>query len=80
LKATETTVRAEKQSFTLSVRSLTVANVDSIGFVSACGLANEQIGARHEEQLQRLLQRYFRYGLLIVDALCKALHNSSYEK
>lgn len=38
-------------------------------FVTACGLANELIESRHERQLQKILQRYFRYGLLIVDEL-----------
>lgn len=38
-------------------------------FVTACGLANELIESRHERQLQKSLQRYFRYGLLIVDEL-----------
>lgn len=38
-------------------------------FVSACALANELIEARHEKDLQRILKRYFRYGLLIIDEL-----------
>jgi DNA replication protein DnaC len=38
-------------------------------FVTACGLVNELIEARQEKDLQRILQRYARYGLLIVDEL-----------
>jgi len=38
-------------------------------FVTACGLTNELIESRHERQLQKSLNRYFRYGLLIVDEL-----------
>jgi len=38
-------------------------------FVSACGLANELIEARHEKDLQRTLKRYSGYGLLILDEL-----------
>lgn len=38
-------------------------------FVSACGLANELIEARHEKDLQRTLKRYAGYGLLILDEL-----------
>ena len=36
-------------------------------FVTCYGLANELIEAREERQLQRLLQRYSRYDLLILD-------------
>ncbi len=49
-------------------------------FVTCYGLVNELIEAREEKELQRLLQRYSRYDLLILDELCKALHNSSYDK
>jgi DNA replication protein DnaC len=38
-------------------------------FVTACGLANELIEARHEKDLQRILKRYASYGLLILDEL-----------
>lgn len=38
-------------------------------FVTCYGLANELIEAREERQLQRLLQRYSRYDLLILDEL-----------
>ena len=38
-------------------------------FVSCYGLVNELIEAREERQLQRLLQRYSRYDLLILDEL-----------
>jgi len=38
-------------------------------FVTAYGLANELIEARNDKDLQKLLQRYSRYGLLIVDEL-----------
>jgi DNA replication protein DnaC len=38
-------------------------------FVTCYGLANELIEAREERVLQRLLQRYSRYDLLILDEL-----------
>lgn len=38
-------------------------------FVTCYGLANELIEAREERQLQRLLQRYSRYDLFILDEL-----------
>jgi DNA replication protein DnaC len=38
-------------------------------FVSGCGLANELLEARQEITLSRLLKRYARYGLLVVDEL-----------
>ncbi|ACV68303.1 IS21-like element helper ATPase IstB [Desulfohalobium retbaense] len=38
-------------------------------FVTACGLVNELIEARQEKDLQRILKRYGRYGLLILDEL-----------
>jgi DNA replication protein DnaC len=38
-------------------------------FVTACGLVNELIEARKEKDLQRILKRYSRYGLLILDEL-----------
>ena len=38
-------------------------------FVSCCGLANELIEARHERELSRVIQRYARYGLLVLDEL-----------
>ncbi len=38
-------------------------------FVSGCGLANELLEARQELNLSRLLNRYARYGLLVVDEL-----------
>lgn len=38
-------------------------------FVTGCGLANELIEARDEKALDRVIKRYFRYGLLIVDEL-----------
>lgn len=38
-------------------------------FVTCYALANELIEAREERQLQRLLQRYSRYDLLILDEL-----------
>jgi len=41
----------------------------STRFVTGCGLANELIEARQEKELGRLLQRYTRYGLLIIDEL-----------
>ncbi len=38
-------------------------------FVSCYGLVNELIEAREERTLQRMLQRYTRYDLLIIDEL-----------
>jgi DNA replication protein DnaC len=38
-------------------------------FVTACGLVNELIEARQEKDLQRILKRYGRYGLLVLDEL-----------
>jgi DNA replication protein DnaC len=38
-------------------------------FVSCYGLVNELIEARQEKALQRLIQRYIRYDLLILDEL-----------
>ncbi len=38
-------------------------------FVTACGLANELIEAKTEKDLQRRLNKYERYGLLIIDEL-----------
>ena len=41
----------------------------STRFVTGCGLANELIEARESKALSRLMQRYARLGLLIVDEL-----------
>lgn len=38
-------------------------------FVTCCGLVNELIEARQERALQRLVQKYVRYDLLILDEL-----------
>jgi DNA replication protein DnaC len=38
-------------------------------FVSCYGLVNELIEARQDKELQRLLQRYSRYDVLILDEL-----------
>jgi len=38
-------------------------------FVTCYGLINELIEARQERTLQRLLQRYARYDLLVLDEL-----------
>ncbi|MDD3581435.1 MAG: ATP-binding protein, partial [Desulfobacca sp.] len=38
-------------------------------FVTGCGLANELLEARQELTRSRLLNRYARYGLLVVDEL-----------
>jgi len=38
-------------------------------FVTGCGLANELIEARHERELNRVIQRYGRYSLLVLDEL-----------
>lgn len=41
----------------------------STRFVTGCGLANELLEARGERALSRLLQKYSRYGLLVLDEL-----------
>jgi DNA replication protein DnaC len=38
-------------------------------FVTGCGLANELIEARDEKVLSRIIKRYSRYGVLIIDEL-----------
>jgi DNA replication protein DnaC len=38
-------------------------------FVTGCGLANELIEARQEKSLSRIIQRYSRQGLLVLDEL-----------
>ena len=38
-------------------------------FVTGCGLANELIEARDEKALSRIMKRYSRYGVLIIDEL-----------
>lgn len=38
-------------------------------FITACALVNELIEARQDRDLQKLLKRYFSYGLLILDEL-----------
>lgn len=38
-------------------------------FITGCGLANELIEARDEKVLGRVIKRYSRYGLLIIDEL-----------
>ncbi len=38
-------------------------------FVSACALVNELIEARDEKVLSRVIKRYYRYGLIIIDEL-----------
>ena len=38
-------------------------------FVTGCGLANELLEARQDHTLSRMIQRYARYGLLILDEL-----------
>jgi DNA replication protein DnaC len=38
-------------------------------FTTGCALANELIEARDDKRLSRLMQRYSRYGLLIIDEL-----------
>lgn len=38
-------------------------------FISACSLSNQLIEARTEKNLSRVLQKFNRYGLLIVDEL-----------
>lgn len=41
----------------------------STRFVTGCGLANELIEARQEKSLSRIMQRYSRQGLLVLDEL-----------
>lgn len=41
----------------------------STRFVTGCGLVNELLEAQNGRNLSRLIQRYGRYGLLIVDEL-----------
>lgn len=41
----------------------------STRFVTGCGLSNELIEAQSERKLSRVIQKYGRYGLLIVDEL-----------
>jgi len=41
----------------------------STRFVTGCGLVNELIEAQNGRNLNRLIQRYGRYGLLVVDEL-----------
>jgi DNA replication protein DnaC len=38
-------------------------------FVNGCGLANELIEAQSERRLSRVIQKYGRYGLVVVDEL-----------
>ena len=44
-------------------------------FVTACGLVNGLIEARQEKDQQRILKRYSRYGLLILDELGYILYS-----
>jgi len=41
----------------------------STRFVNGCGLANELIEAQSERRLSRVIQKYGRYGLVVVDEL-----------
>jgi len=41
----------------------------STRFTTGCGLVNELIEARDDKRLSRLIERYRRYGLLIIDEL-----------
>ena len=41
----------------------------NVRFVTGCGLANELLEAQNDRALRRVLQRYARYGLLVVDEL-----------
>jgi DNA replication protein DnaC len=41
----------------------------STRFVTGCGLTNELIEARQEKSLSRIIQRYSRQGLLVLDEL-----------
>jgi len=41
----------------------------STRFVTGCGLVNELIEAKNSKTLSRLIQKYSRYGLVIVDEL-----------
>lgn len=41
----------------------------STRFVTGCGLANELLEAQSERNLSRIIQKYARYGLLVLDEL-----------
>jgi DNA replication protein DnaC len=41
----------------------------STRFVNGCGLSNELIEAQSERRLSRVIQKYARYGLVVVDEL-----------
>lgn len=41
----------------------------STRFVNGCGLSNELVEAQSERRLSRVIQRYARYGLVVVDEL-----------
>ncbi len=41
----------------------------STRFITGCGLSNELIEAQSERRLSRAIQRYARYGLVVVDEL-----------
>lgn len=41
----------------------------STRFVTGCGLSNELLEAQSERRLTRVIQKYARYGLLVVDEL-----------
>ena len=41
----------------------------STRFVSGCGLSNELLEAQSERRLSRLVQKYARYGLVVLDEL-----------
>ncbi len=41
----------------------------STRFVSGCGLSNELMEAQSERRLSRLIQKYARYGLVVIDEL-----------
>jgi DNA replication protein DnaC len=41
----------------------------STRFVTGCGLANELLEAQSERSLSRVIQKYARYGLLVLDEL-----------
>ncbi|MCK9268424.1 MAG: ATP-binding protein, partial [Alkaliphilus sp.] len=52
----------------------------NVKFYTAANLANELIEAQEYKKLIRLEKQIIKAELLIIDELCKALHNSSYGK
>jgi DNA replication protein DnaC len=49
-------------------------------FITASELVEELLIAHEEYKLGALEKKWLKFGVIIIDELCKALHNSSYEK